>query len=242
MLASGRRLAARAARSAAGPTSSTTMSSSRPAGSSDCRPSRWEPWLRTVRTPDAAEAGQRRLGPPSALGAAHRPGQDRDARARQPRALNGGDELDGRFADQSHGGRPAPVQQPRGDALGQPVHLGPGVAVPGRGLAVEHHQIAGAAAHRGRQRRGQLTHRGVWRRSRPAGRRPCRSSGVPLRTARHPAVLRWPPCPRRRPPNPARRRRPVGRRGQTGRVDVEVLAQDAQQLGADGGEEEVMAQ
>lgn len=135
---------------------------------------------------DPGEAGQRGVGPTPTLGPADRPGQDRDAGAGQPGAHDGGDELEGRLADQSQGGGSVPVEQPRGDALGQSVHLRPPMAAPGRRLAVEDHQIAAAGAHRGRQRCGQLTHRGfrgVPRRSRPAGRRRSRSSAVPLRSA-----------------------------------------------------------
>ena len=44
--------------------------------------------------------------------------------------MNRGDELNCRLPDEAHTGRLIVVKQPSRDALGQPMHLGPGATVP----------------------------------------------------------------------------------------------------------------
>lgn len=54
--------------------------------------------------PNPEETGQRRVRPSLVIGATYRPGQDRHGSAGKPGTLDRGDQLDRRFADQTHRG------------------------------------------------------------------------------------------------------------------------------------------
>lgn len=102
---------------------------------------------------DSPEPSHRAVRPVSRVGATSRTRKDRHRRARQPRALDGRDQLDGRFADQPDGSNVVLLQQTRRDAFGQPVHLRPWTGRPLIGFFVQHHQVMRRSDHR-------LAHRG----------------------------------------------------------------------------------
>lgn len=90
---------------------------------------------------DPAEALQGAVRPFRRVGAPPRPGEKGHRDAGQPRALNGGDQFDGRLTDEAHGSKPVPLKQAHGDAFGHAVHLGPGAGPPCVGVFVQDHQV-----------------------------------------------------------------------------------------------------